>query len=191
MTSRTGLPVGYRFHPTDLELVNHYLRLKMLGKDSQVSDIAQVDVCKWEPWQLPSTFTFASSIHIVSMCKMGVWYCEFVMNALVHGCVDLSAIKSDDQEWFFFCVKHPNSNRTKRATKSGYWKPTGQDRKVRVKGTVIATKKTLVFYEGRVPNSVRTNWVIHEYHSAATLPHQVGILVGFENENFRNAELCV
>jgi hypothetical protein len=116
------------------------------------------------------------------------------MNALVHGCVGLSAIKSDDQEWFFFCTqdfKYPNSNRTNRATESGYWKPTGQDRKVRVKGTVIATKKTLVFYKGRARKAVKTDWVIHEYHPAATLPHRVGILVGLENEIFRNAESCV
>jgi hypothetical protein len=116
------------------------------------------------------------------------------MNALVHGCVGLSAIQSDDQEWFFFChwsVKHPNGNRTKRATESGYWKSTGRDREIKARGTVIAKKKTLVFHKGRVPNGVRTNWVIHEYHPAAPLPHQVGILVGFENEIFRNAELCV
>jgi hypothetical protein len=72
------VPVGYGFRPTDEELVNHYLKFKMLGEDSQVSDIAEVDVCKWEPWDLPSTFTFTSSIYndIVSMCKMGVCYCD-------------------------------------------------------------------------------------------------------------------
>jgi hypothetical protein len=59
MMSRTrmeSMPVGYRFHPTDEELVNHYLKRKMLGQDSQVSEIAEVDVCKYEPWDLPGTF---------------------------------------------------------------------------------------------------------------------------------------
>lgn len=46
--------VGYRFHPTDEELVDHYLKLKRLGKDVHV--IAEVDVCKWEPSELPGTY---------------------------------------------------------------------------------------------------------------------------------------
>ena len=46
------LPVGYRFDPTDEELV-HYLKLKIRGMDSQVGIIPEVDLCKWETWQLP------------------------------------------------------------------------------------------------------------------------------------------
>ncbi|KAI6677597.1 hypothetical protein NL676_038393 [Syzygium grande] len=53
-----------------------------------------------------------------------------------------------------------------RSTPSGYWKKTGEDKKVREKetGTVIGTKKILVFYEGQGKNGVKTNYVVHEYH---------------------------
>lgn len=83
--------------------------------------------------------------------------------------VGLSNDQTGEQRWFFFSAqdfKYSNGRRSKRATGTGYWKSTGKDRKIRARGTnkLIGTKKTLVFYRGRVPKGIRTNWVIHEYH---------------------------
>ena len=47
------LPVGFRFYPTDEELVDNHLKLKILGMESPVDIIPEVDICKWEPWELP------------------------------------------------------------------------------------------------------------------------------------------
>ncbi|PON49443.1 NAC domain containing protein [Parasponia andersonii] len=48
------LAVGMRFCPTDEEVIGHYLRLKDLERDSEVDPyIAQVDICDWDPWELP------------------------------------------------------------------------------------------------------------------------------------------
>ena len=47
------LPVGFRFAPTDEELVDKYLTWKILGMDSEVEIIPEVEVCKWEPWEIP------------------------------------------------------------------------------------------------------------------------------------------
>ncbi|KAL5717410.1 hypothetical protein ACHQM5_010415 [Ranunculus cassubicifolius] len=47
------LPPGFRFHPTDEELVLQYLRRKVFSYPLPASIIPEVDVCKYEPWDLP------------------------------------------------------------------------------------------------------------------------------------------
>ncbi|KAJ7971752.1 NAC domain-containing protein [Quillaja saponaria] len=47
------LPVGYRFRPTDEELVIHYLKRKVFGVPLPASVIPEFDVFQTEPWGLP------------------------------------------------------------------------------------------------------------------------------------------
>ncbi|XP_078437137.1 transcription factor JUNGBRUNNEN 1-like [Wolffia australiana] len=46
---------GFRFHPTDEELVGFYLRRKVEKKPMRAEVIKHVDVYKYDPWDLPST----------------------------------------------------------------------------------------------------------------------------------------
>ncbi|KAK8926113.1 NAC domain-containing protein 78 [Platanthera zijinensis] len=46
-------PTGVRFHPTDEELVLFYLKRKICRRRIKPSMIGDVDVYKWEPWELP------------------------------------------------------------------------------------------------------------------------------------------
>jgi hypothetical protein len=50
----TSLAPGFRFHPTDEELVSYYLKRKVLGRPLKVDAIADVDLYKLEPWDLPA-----------------------------------------------------------------------------------------------------------------------------------------
>ncbi|KAI9098482.1 hypothetical protein K1719_025107 [Acacia pycnantha] len=45
---------GFRFHPTDEELVMYYLKRKMSGRKLKLDVIRETDVCKWDPEELPA-----------------------------------------------------------------------------------------------------------------------------------------
>lgn len=133
--SGATLPPGFRFHPTDEELVGYYLKRKVEGLEIELEVIPVIDLYKFDPWELP----------------------------------EKSFLPRRDMEWFFFCArdrKYPNGSRTNRATRSGYWKATGKDRKVVCRQSSPSTtgyRKTLVFYRGRAPLGDRTGWMMHEY----------------------------
>lgn len=126
------LPPGFRFHPTDEELVMHYLCRKCASLSIAVPIIAEIDLYKFDPWQLPGMAVYG------------------------------------EKEWYFFSPrdrKYPNGSRPNRAAGSGYWKATGADKPI---GTPkpIAIKKALVFYAGKAPKGIKTNWIMHEYRLA-------------------------
>ncbi|KAL7592401.1 NAC transcription factor 56 isoform X1 [Lactuca sativa] len=127
-----NLPPGFRFHPTDEELVVHYLKKKASSIPLPVAIIAEVDLYKFDPWELPSKATFG------------------------------------DQEWYFFSPrdrKYPNGMRPNRAATSGYWKATGTDKPILSSrgDQKVGVKKALVFYGGKPPKGIKTNWIMHEY----------------------------
>jgi len=53
MQGELELPPGFRFHPTDDELVNHYLCRKCAAQSIAAAIIKEIDLYKFDPWQLP------------------------------------------------------------------------------------------------------------------------------------------
>ncbi|KAJ8769160.1 hypothetical protein K2173_000935 [Erythroxylum novogranatense] len=126
------LPPGFRFHPTDDELVNHYLCRKCSGQSVAVPIIAEIDLYKYDPWQLPDMALYG------------------------------------EKEWYFFSPrdrKYPNGSRPNRAAGTGYWKATGADKPIG-RPKPLGIKKALVFYAGKAPRGIKTNWIMHEYRLA-------------------------
>ena len=49
------LPPGFRFHPTDEELITHYLARKAADARFAPRAVGEADLNKCEPWDLPGT----------------------------------------------------------------------------------------------------------------------------------------
>lgn len=48
------LPPGFRFHPTDEEIITHYLTKKVANNKFEARAIGEVDLNRCEPWDLSS-----------------------------------------------------------------------------------------------------------------------------------------
>ncbi|KAK1422317.1 hypothetical protein QVD17_25348 [Tagetes erecta] len=53
MEDQMELPPGFRFHPTDEELITHYLVNKVIDYTFVAKAIGEVDINNTEPWELP------------------------------------------------------------------------------------------------------------------------------------------
>ncbi|KAK0603089.1 hypothetical protein LWI29_001268 [Acer saccharum] len=65
---------GFRFSPTDVELISYYLKKKMEGLDKCVEVIAQIEFCKYEPWDLPAKSVIQSENEWFFFCARGRKY---------------------------------------------------------------------------------------------------------------------
>lgn len=136
------LPPGFRFHPTDEELLIHYLKNKVSCSPLPASIIAEIDLYKHDPWDLPA-----------KAC-------------------------SGEKEWYFFSPrerKYPNGSRPNRSAGSGYWKATGTEKPIFVMSETMSSKKvgvkkSLVFFKGKPPKGIKTNWIMHEYRFPESMP---------------------
>ncbi|XP_072989602.1 NAC domain-containing protein 16 isoform X1 [Typha latifolia] len=50
--AKTYLPPGFRFHPTDVELILYYLKRMVMGKPFRVDVISVIELYKFAPWDL-------------------------------------------------------------------------------------------------------------------------------------------
>ncbi|XP_052186977.1 NAC domain-containing protein 2-like [Diospyros lotus] len=129
-------PPGFRFHPSDEELIIHYLLNKVNSHPLPASVIAEIELYNYNPWDLPKKALFG------------------------------------EDEWYFFSPrdrKYPNGERPNRTAASGYWKATGTDKPILTsRSKKIGVKKALVFYTGRPPKGVKTDWTMNEYRLPET-----------------------
>jgi hypothetical protein len=70
------VPPGFRFHPTDEELVGYYLRKKVASQKIDLDVIRDIDLYRIEPWDLTG-----SHLHIFSDTILGFRHgCHALVN---------------------------------------------------------------------------------------------------------------
>ncbi|CAI0380858.1 unnamed protein product [Linum tenue] len=129
-----SLPPGFRFHPTDDELVSFYLTHKIADTSFTCKAMVDVDLNKNEPWDLPGKASMGEK----------EWYFfslrdrKYPTGLRTNRATEAGYWKTTGKDKEIF-----SASATATAT-SGM-------------------KKTLVFYKGRAPRGEKTNWVMHEY----------------------------
>ncbi|XWS59453.1 hypothetical protein CRYUN_Cryun08bG0123200 [Craigia yunnanensis] len=134
------MPPGFRFYPTEEELVSFYLYHKLEREREDLNRLMDrvipiVDIYKFNPWDLPQFSLYLSH--------------------------------KDPEQWFFFVPRQESEargGRPRRLTTTGYWKATGSPGYVYSSGNrPIGLKRIMVFYKGRAPNGRKTEWKMIEY----------------------------
>ncbi|XP_019433848.1 PREDICTED: transcription factor JUNGBRUNNEN 1-like isoform X2 [Lupinus angustifolius] len=125
---------GFRFHPTDEELLSFYLRRKLDDKPISIELIKEIDIYKYDPWDLPTSGNGRE--------REGYFYCQ--------------------RERKYRNSIRPNRVTGSGFWKAtGIDKPVyshggeGND--------CIGLKKTLVYYCGSASKGTKTDWMMHEF----------------------------
>lgn len=77
---------GFRFHPTDEELVSFYLRRKVHNKPLAIELIKQLNIYQYNPWDLPRKL-----INIIHKFINTTFTYEFFFNARI--CMQMRVIR--------------------------------------------------------------------------------------------------
>ncbi|PIN20729.1 hypothetical protein CDL12_06581 [Handroanthus impetiginosus] len=132
------LPTGFRFYPTEEELISFYLHNKLEDKSTNINRVIPiVDIYQLDPWDLPKQ-------------------CGELCNG------------DTEQWFFFTPrqEREVRGGRPSRTTASGYWKATGSPSYVfSSDNKVIGVKKSMVFYKGKAPTGRKTKWKMNEYRA--------------------------
>ncbi|CAL1409422.1 unnamed protein product [Linum trigynum] len=139
---------GFRFHPTDEELLGFYLRRKVDNKPLTIELIKQVDIYKYDPWDLPRPSGDGDKEGYF-FCRRGRKYRNSIRPNRVTGSGFWKATGID---------------------KPVYSAGGSKD--------CIGLKKTLVYYRGSAGKGTKTDWMMHEFRlptpetaAAATANH--------------------
>nr|GMC78247.1 NAC domain-containing protein 83-like [Ipomoea batatas]GMD34461.1 NAC domain-containing protein 83-like [Ipomoea batatas] len=138
------LPPGFRFQPTEQEIVFQYLQRKIFSLSLPASVIPELpNICRYDPWNLPGDMEQEERYFFSS--KEATKYPNGNQTSRV----------SSNGYW------KPSSSEEKHITCPGNSSSIPM---------IMGMKKTLVFYYGNPPHGSKTNWIMHQYRLVAISP---------------------
>ncbi|KAF9626147.1 hypothetical protein IFM89_031274 [Coptis chinensis] len=124
---------GFRFHPTDEELVGFYLKRKIQHRSLPIELIKQLDIYKHDPWDLPKELATTGEKEWYFYCPRDRKYRNSARPNRVTGAGFWKATGTDRP------IYSSEGNKC------------------------IGLKKSLVFYRGRAAKGIKTDWMMHEF----------------------------
>ncbi|KAF7006183.1 hypothetical protein CFC21_021247 [Triticum aestivum] len=124
---------GFRFHPTDEELVSFYLKKKIQQKPISIELIRQLDIYKFDPWDLPKLANTGGETEWYFYCPRDRKYRNSARPNRVTAAGFWKATGTD--------------------------RPIYSSKGTRC----VGLKKSLVFYKGRAARGIKTEWMMHEF----------------------------
>lgn len=135
---------GFRFHPTDDELVGFYLQRKVQKKSFSIELIKQVDIYKYDPWDLPQFNINVGDKEWYFFCRRGRKYRNSIRPNRVTG----------SGFWKATGIDKP------------IYSSAGRD-------CIIGLKKSLVYYRGSAGKGTKTDWMMHEFRLPSGADHKI------------------
>ncbi|CAN6480877.1 unnamed protein product [Victoria cruziana] len=132
---------GFRFHPTEEELLGYYLKRMALGKSLHFDIIGTLDLYAYDPWELPGE---------AKMRAEREWY-FFVPRDRKNQSGRKPNRIAKGGFW-----KATGTDRLIRSSTD--------------LRCIIGIKKTLVYYTGRAPRGGKTDWIMNEYRMPDNCP---------------------
>ncbi|XP_058107026.1 transcription factor JUNGBRUNNEN 1-like [Magnolia sinica] len=151
---------GFRFHPTDEELVGFYLRRKVERKSLGIELIKQIDIYKYDPWDLPKV-SFMGEKEWYFFCLRGKKYKNSVRPNRVTG----------SGFWKATGIDKPIYGAGEKANEC------------------IGLKKSLVYYRGSAGKGTKTDWMMHEFRLPISTKN-TNLLTAKNTQEAENWTIC-
>lgn len=163
----TMMPTGFRFNPTDEELIQ-ILERKVYGQEMPLHGhfIVERNVYEFDPQDLECPFSsLIFSVFIISLLSLFISLCyELIFSIFMLAGEHNMAVPNNER--YCYCIKE---NDSREVSGRGWWRATGHVKTIYANEHVVGFKRPLTFHrftgnDKKRNTAIKTNWIMHEYN---------------------------